>query len=187
MARHIIYIPGLGDRYDAIRRLGLALWRRPGVRVTHLPMNWSDPRESYAQKVERIRRAIEGSGDTVTLVGESAGGAMAIGVMRELAGSVNSVVTVCGMNQGAHRVSPRLYENNKAFQEAMQTADAVVSTLTEQEKASMLTVYSSADMTVRPRDTRIDGVEAVDLRIPGHGLTIIAVLFFFYRRILRRG
>lgn len=186
MGRHIIYIPGLGDRYDSIRRIGLMLWRRPGVRVTHVPMRWSDPIETYTQKIERIRRVIASHEGKVTLVGESAGGAVAIAARRELGGGVDRVVTVCGMNQGERSVNPRLYEKNKAFHDAMLAADTITSDLSRAEKDGMLILYSSADVTVRPRDTLIDGVKAYDLKIPGHMFAILAVLFFRYRRITAR-
>lgn len=186
MKQHVIYIPGLGDGYDAVRKFGLLFWKRPGVAVTHVPMHWMSPVETYEEKVARIEKAVLRYHDRETvIVGESAGGAMAIVALRRYQQHVDRVVTVCGMNQGAGNVSGRLYQKNKAFKEAMHEADTIVPSLTEKEKAACTTIYSSADLTVRPKDTLIADVKAYDLRIPGHMFVILAVLFRYYRLIIR--
>lgn len=185
--KHIIYIPGLGDRYDIIRRLGLALWRRPGVRVTHVPMRWLDANETMTQKVERVRDAIDDhTGDEVTIIGESAGGGMAIVVAAMFAHKVSHIVTVCGMNRGEANVSPLLYQKNPAFRDVMRAADRYVADLSTEAKAKMYIIYSSLDYTVRPRNSLIDGVDAYDTKIMGHAMAILSILFWGYRRILSR-
>lgn len=184
--RHIIYIPGLGDGYDVLRKLGLLLWRRPGVTITHVPMHWASPNETYEEKLARIERAIKTYDDRETiLVGESAGGAMAIVALRRYREHINRVVTVCGMNQGAENVNPRLYRKNRAFKAAMSEVDTIIPTLSAREKAAALTIYSTADMTVRPKDTLIAGVKAYDLKIPGHMFVILVVLLIHYRLVVR--
>lgn len=186
MKQHIVYIPGLGDGYDVIRKLGLQLWKRPGVTVTHVPMHWMDPEETYEQKLARVEKAVSAYSDRKTvIVGESAGGAVAIVALRRYHTNIDNVVTVCGMNQGAHNVNNRLYRKNKAFKEAMQEADTIVPNLSPREKAAFFTIYSSADMTVRPKNTLIAGVKAYDLKIPGHMFVILAVLFRYYRLVIK--
>lgn len=186
MKRHIIYIPGLGDGYDPIRRLGLRLWRRPSILVTHVPMRWSDPTESYEQKLARVRAAIESKpGHQTILVGESAGGAVVIGAMHQFSASVDRVVTVCGMNQGEANVNPRLYQKNRAFRGAMQAADRAVRSLNDTDRAKIVTIYSSGDFTVRPKDTLLPGVRSYDLRIAGHMYAILAVLFLRHSLVLK--
>lgn len=187
MQRHIIYIPGLGDGYDGLRKLGLLLWRRSGSTVTHVPMSWGNPNETQEDKLARIEKAIKAYDNRETiLVGESAGGAMAIVALRRYRQHVDRVVTVCGMNQGAKNVNPRLYRKNKAFKPVMTEVDTIIPTLSAQEKAMLLTVYSSADMTVRPKDTLIAGVKAHNLKIPGHMFVILTVLLRHYRLIVKR-
>lgn len=178
MKQHIVYVPGLGDRYDFIRKLGLRRWRRPGVRVTHVPMRWRDPVETFDEKLARIQTVVEHYPDeVVVLVGESAGGAVVLAAMREFHDSVDRVVTICGMNHGVHNVNPRLYEQNPAFQSAMQGADTVYGSLTEAEKDKLLTIYSSRDFTVRPDNSLITGVASYDLRTLGHMSAILDVLY----------
>lgn len=184
--RHIIYIPGLGDKYDVVRKIGLKLWRRPGVRVSHLPMRWEDPQETYEQKLVRLETLIEAYPDArVILVGESAGGSVTISATRRFKDVVDRSVTVCGMNYGASNVNPSLYSRNVAFRDAMIEADRTVATLSKDERAKLLTIYSSMDFTVRPKNTLIDGVASRDLKVFGHMQAILLVLFVRFGLILK--
>lgn len=178
MKSHIIYIPGLGDGYDPIRKLGLKFWRRPSVVVTHIPVRWSSPDETYEQKLARIETVVMSRpGYQTVLVGESAGGAMAIAAAAAFPDHVARIVTVCGMNQGAGNVSTHLYRKNPAFRNAMVEADAVTSGRHGFDKSRMSIIYSSRDFTVRPKDTLIAGVTAIDLKTPGHMAAILNVLY----------
>lgn len=182
--KHIIYIPGLGDRYDGIRRLGLRLWRRPDVVVSHVPMHWLNPEETFDQKIDRIKTRIDlYPGSDVVLVGESAGGAASIVAMDRFRRHITQLVTICGMNHGASNVNPKLYQKNRAFKEAMLEADSIMQRMSPETKTKMLTVYSSNDFTVRPKNSLINGVEAVDLKTPGHMVAILAVLFGRFKTI----
>lgn len=175
---HLIYIPGLGDGYDPIRKLGLAFWNRKDVIVIHVPMNWSHETETFENKFARIERAVESNANHVVLVGESAGGAMAIAAAQLLGARIAHTITLCGMNQGVQNVNPRLYQSNPAFEATMQHADESGSKLTSEDKAAMTIVYSSNDFTVRPKNTLLSGVKAIDLKTPGHAFTILSVLYF---------
>lgn len=177
MKRRILYIPGLGDGYDPIRRLGLLTWRRRNTTVELVPMRWSDPDESFEQKLARIEQAISRSEVPVTIVGESAGGAVALTATDRFRGRVAATITICGMNHDAEDVNPRLYRRNSAFRDAMEHSDKVVATLTKKDKATMSIVYSSKDFTVRPKNTMITGVSSVDLKTIGHMTTILYVLY----------
>lgn len=183
---HIIYIPGLGDTYDVVRKIGLKLWRRPGVKVSHMPMRWEDPEETYEQKITRLKVLVDTYPDAqVTLVGESAGGSVAISATRRFKHRVNRTVTVCGMNYGAGNVNPSLYSRNVAFRDAMIGADRTVATLSKDERAMLYTIYSSMDFTVRPKNTLIEGVSSYDLKVFGHMQAILLVLFVRFGLILK--
>ncbi|MEO5499209.1 MAG: alpha/beta fold hydrolase, partial [Candidatus Saccharimonadales bacterium] len=134
-----------------------------------------------------IKRLIDTYPDErVTLVGESAGGAMAIVAMRIFEDTIENVVTLCGMNYGAGSVSPYLYKSNPAFQDVMIKADTILPTMTDAEKNQMFILYSSKDFTVRPSSSLIAGVMSHDLKIAGHMVAILTVLFFRFRLILDR-
>lgn len=185
--RHIIYIPGLGDRYDGIRKLGLRLWKRKDTRVSHIAMNWLDPDETLEGKLGRIKTVINAHpNEPLTLVGESAGGAMALVASHRFKDLVNNTVTLCGMNQGSGNVRPSLYKKHKAFRDTMVEADTVIAGLTNDDKNKLYIVYSSADVTVRPKHTLIAGVESRDIKTPGHMFAILDVLFFRSSIITKR-
>lgn len=79
-ATHIIYISGLGDRYDGLRRFCLRLWKYPGITTELAPMTWADS-GSYDEKFARVVSAIDQvKGKRIVLFGESAGGSMAVNI-----------------------------------------------------------------------------------------------------------
>jgi pimeloyl-ACP methyl ester carboxylesterase len=184
MKLHIIYIPGLGDGYDFIRRVGLLSWRRRDVSVTLVPMRWSDKDETFEDKLDRIKQAIDSKPVPAVLVGESAGGAMAIAVAAQFPTKVIHTITLCGMNQGAGSVGAHLYRKNPAFREAMTQADKVTANRSDADASKMTILYSSRDSTVRPKDTLIANVTAIDLKTPGHMPTILTVLYLRSRFVL---
>ncbi len=179
MKRHVIYIPGLGDGYDLFRRVALYFWRRPSVAVTLVPMHWRDPHETYEEKVARIGKAIDRYEDReIILIGESAGGAVAIASLHHFRGKITRLVTICGMNQGTGNVNPSLYRRNRAFRDAMLASDRTLPVLTPPEKAMMQIIYSSRDGVVGEKDTCIEGVRAIDIKIPMHMIAIGYTLLF---------
>jgi len=176
---HLIYIPGLGDDYDGVRRFVLKFWQQRDVRVTYVPMSWSVTSDDLGAKFERIIRAIDSLPvDRVVLIGESAGAAMALVAAKQFEDQVDHVVTICGKHRNGHNVKPGVYRRNPAFYDVMQRAEAIVETLDEPHKKKISMIYSSRDSLIPNIDTLISGVEAVDIAIPGHKRSILYVLFF---------
>ena len=67
---HYIYIPGLGDHVDPVRRFMLRRWERPGIKVTPVSMSWENQPEVFEKKYERIAEIIKRSkGEDIVLVG----------------------------------------------------------------------------------------------------------------------
>lgn len=161
------------------------MWRNRNTSVTLVPMRWSDRNESFEEKLARIKKVIDEEPTPAILVGESAGGAMVLSALGTFGHVVHSVITICGMNQGAQNVNPALYRKNVAFKSAMERADVAVAALDTAGKAKLSVVYSSLDFTVRPKDTTIQGVSSYDLRIVGHLPTIFSVLYWHHRKIMR--
>lgn len=175
--KHVIYIPGLGDHFDPLRRLVLATWGFRGTRVTFVPMRWNHRHESYEDKYERVARAIEAArGSAIVLVGESAGGAMALLAFSRNLSRVDQVVTICGYNHGAADVHPYHKLRHPAFYHLMPMVDDVVTKLTRNSRERITTVYSTRDHVVTPRHSRIDGAREKVLHTPGHFLSIASTL-----------
>lgn len=96
MPTHIIYIPGLGDRYDPFRRACLKLWRVWGVTTEHIPIVWYDGGD-FEEKYAKIKRSIDAVGDRrVVIIGESAGATLALQVAANEP-DIHRVITLCGV------------------------------------------------------------------------------------------
>lgn len=172
--RHIVYIPGLGDHFDPLRRLVLCTWRRRDTRVTFVPMRWNDQDETYEAKYERIASATaQIKGEEIILVGESAGGAMALFAFARNLDHVHRLVTICGYNHGAANVHPSHRRKHPAFYHLMPVVDEVASSLSPQARRCITTIYSTRDTVVKPQYSSIEGASNLVLHTPGH-LTSIA-------------
>lgn len=183
---HLIYLPGLGDGYDGVRRLALTMWRKLGLRVTFIPLRWNDTNETYQAKRARIEAIVDSSrhGEKTVLVGESAGGAIALAAGLN-DGRIDQVITLCGKNRGAERLARSIDKLHPAFRDAVKDADMQLAHSSVAERRKVVTFYSERDMVVAKRDTLIPDAKAVRVRIPGHQVVIMAILFVIKRRVLR--
>lgn len=186
--QHFIYIPGLGDGAEEarIRLLNTWSWRR-GVSVEHVRMNWSDSNDSFQDKLSRVVDAIKSSPQdaTLTLVGESAGGATALTIFQEHSDVIHNLVTICGKNHNAGNVGTSYYAKNPSFREAMLSADKAAQKLTTNHKAHILTIYSTFDHVVTPANSIITGAQRFKIFIPGHALSIAFTILCLFRVIRR--
>lgn len=173
---HYIYVPGLGDGFDPLRRLALLRWRI-GTKVTFVPMTWDDHNRTYEQSYERIVQAIDAAdGDEIVLVGESAGGAMALLAFSRQLDRVSRVVTICGYNHGAESVHPHHKRAHPAFYQLMPIVDGIVVKLPASARERITTIFSTRDHIVTPQHSRIQGASEKVLHSPGHLTTIARVL-----------
>lgn len=175
----VVYIPGLGDGYDRVRQVVLRNWSSDTVTVCFVPMKWSRDTETFEQKYERIveiLRVARQTNEKVVLVGESAGGAMALYTLRQTEGAIDQVVTVCGYNHGASGLAPHHKTTHPAFYALVPHVDEIVRTMTDQERGRVTTLYSKFDRVVTTEHTLIVGVNARDYTAPGHILSIAWML-----------
>src|SRR4051812_26587407 len=115
---HILYISGLSDDLDRWRLRALKLWRFRGVSVELVPMNWRSG--TFEQKLARIDQAINrAKGKRIVIIGESAGGSMAVHTYARRADDLYKVMTICGKNTHPEGVSPHYYRDNPAFKPSM--------------------------------------------------------------------
>lgn len=180
----IIYLPGLGDRFDPLRRWALGGWRSSSRRVELVPMRWDDAGDSLGDKLDRIEQVIDSADGKVVLVGESAGGPVALVALDKFGDQVAGAITICGMNQHADQVRPEIYAKHPAFRQTMRQADEVVATLDATQRDRINIFYSQYDMTIAPKHTLIDGVRAHRVLVPGHMLAITSLITIFRRRII---
>lgn len=183
---HIIYLPGLGDRYDPMRRFFLRAWSLYGAHVTMIPMRWASD-ESYDAKRARVLSTLDMFDDgRVVLVGESAGGSMAVSVFAAQPGAVASTVTLCGKNTRSDNVSPRIYAHNPAFRESMQQAEMLVKNLQPKQSKQFVSIVPLYDPTVPVAETLIPGCQKMTLPLVGHLAAILAMLTIFAPLVVHR-
>lgn len=174
---HIVYLPGFGDKYDKLRRLALLRWEDDDTRVTFIPMNWKDTSETYEQKYQHVAKAIQdASSDKIILVGESAGGAMALFTFSRHQNNIHQVITICGYNHGAANVHPIHKMKRPAFYRLMPLVDKIVEKFDTETRHRITTIYSTRDHIVAPSHSHIEGAKEVVLHTPGHFVAIAQML-----------
>jgi hypothetical protein len=182
---HIIYLPGLGDRYDPFRRFLLSLWRYVNVSVELVPMRW-ESHEALPDKLARIANAIdEASSKRVVLLGESAGGSVTMIMYAKQGNNLAGAMTICGNNHGSNNVSPRLYNKNPAFRDAMTSADRSVEQLSQEACRSFISIHPTYDPVVPVRETLLPRCKEVVLLSVGHLLPIIEALTISSWRVVK--
>ena len=171
---HIIYVSGLGDGYDTLRRFCLRFWRIYGVYVEFIPSKWSND-EDFETKRDRIERAAKSAnerGRKVVIMGESAGGSLVLNVYARIPDVIHRVVTLCGKNVGPDNVAPRLYTRNRSFQDSMRQVGHSVRSLSLSQRQRITCIYALSDLTVPLADTLIDDCRRLRLWFVGHITTI---------------
>jgi len=176
--RHqVIYIPGLGEGADNGRSLALWFWRLFGVRANFVPMLWYDGK-TYDQKLKDVLDAIDtaqNEGCLVTLVGESAGGSMAINAAYARP-SIRRLITIAGANDPDAKISPVTLRRSPAFDWSMRHMKQSLGLFPADK---IHTVRGLADRIVRTRHTVIKGAHNHVVPGIGHMATIILCLTLF--------
>ena len=184
---HIFYIPGLGDNYDRYRKSVIRSWRKSSTQVTLIPMNWRDRDETYEQKLRRIQSEIrKSSAERIVLVGESAGGAMAVNEGLRSGTKVNKVITLCGKNIRSDRLAPSLALHNPAFKDALIASDRAVASMDADKDGRRFSVfYSPFDPMIWLKDTKLPGATMLKLPTSGHFFSIVFAITVLKRRIVK--
>ena len=179
----IIYIPGLGGKYDAFRAFALKLWNRSGRRLVFLPMNWTDKNETLEQKKQRIRSEIARAEGQVVLIGESAGAA--IGLLMAQENQSLGYIAYCGKIGGAKSTGEHYYKIVPTFHELLPEADHIREQLTDEQKSRMRIVRAYRDLFLSDRDTSLLGVKKITLPSIGHLSTIVLGITILRYGLLR--
>lgn len=167
----VLYIPGLGDGYDGMRQIALHYWKSDEVTIYFVAMKWSRKMETYDQKYTRIMKQVHNARQThdkIVLIGESAGGAMALYTLHQAASEIDQVVTLCGYNYGASGLALHHKVMHPAFYSVMPHVDKIVESMTETERSKIMTFYSQHDRIVKPNHTLLAGTKAQMVSTSGH-------------------
>ncbi len=171
---HIIYIPGLGDKYDNLRVRALKWWPRlHGVSAELVPMNWSSEIE-LQPKIQRLESAVRRAvvdGKQVVVIGESAGAA--ISLISDVS-EVKKVITICGVANGAINIGDSYNKRAAALRPA-------VAELRNREKEDTLPKHihcfrAAFDEVVYKKHSVAQGATEHVLWSVGHMITIFMAL-----------
>jgi len=181
---HILYLSGLGDDLDRWRLRALKLWHFRGVTVELVPMTWRSG--TFEQKLARIDQAINrAKGRRVVLIGESAGGSMAIHTYARRGDDLYKVMTLCGKNTKPETVGERYYKHHPALRGSMEHLNESLAELTTAQKKKFVSIHPLYDPLVPIRETLLPGCKQVRLWAYGH-LAVIIVALTIYAPILVR-
>lgn len=186
-ASHVIYIPGLGDGYDRSRLFLLRLWRYRDITVELVPMLWSvdDGFEAKRQHVyDAIDRALA-KNKRIILVGESAGGSMAVNVYAARSGDISKVITLCGKNTHPETVSKKLYQKHPAFRQSMNNVNASIRRLEISDRQRFTSIYPLHDPVVPVSETLLPDCRRVRVFAYGHLVPILLCLSVYSAVIIR--
>lgn len=171
---HILYLSGFGDNFDSFRLRALRWWRFRNVTVELVPMKWDSG--TFEQKLARIDRAIDqAAGKRVVILGESAGGSMAVHVAARRT-DVYKIMTLCGKNSHPETVGQEYYDRSPAFRTSMGLLDASMGQLTMQQREQFVSIHPLYDPVVPVRDTLLADCRRVRLWSFGHMSTIVFAL-----------
>ncbi len=183
MKHYVIYVPGLGDHFDAGRWIAGCCWRILGIKLQFVPMRW-DSSEKYEQKVRRLSQAIvsaQKSGYTVSLIGESAGASIALNVAAVVPG-IHRIITIAGVNSSDLPIWPVTRKRSPSFVIA---AGKINNSLKRVDTSRVHTVRALIDHIVTPRYNDIPGAHNHRLPTVGHMPTVILCLTLFSPYIVR--
>lgn len=182
---HYVYLPGLGDGlFNQIRRTMLIGWKLRSIDVSFVALNWADKDELHTAKYNRALMHVKQYEDRkLILIGESAGGSMAIRLFLESDTKIDDVITVCGYNHGAKYIDKRHDHVHPAFIPNVEKVDELLRTCDMGKLGSITSYYSPADGTVGFARTKLKN--ATLIKLPS--LTHVAAIGYFLLATSIRG
>ena len=186
----IILIPGLGDE-ATYTRFGTRWWKTRGLDVVVFPVGWRDGDKHFAPKLQRILKLVDEmvkNGDTVSLIGLSAGGSAVLNVFGERKQVIHKVVTIgarnrVGVYRGANSFENRTH-TSPAFAESIECAETIEKEFNVEDRKKIMTIRPVYDEIVPARTVVIRGAKNVMLPTVEHLNSIISSLTI-YSHVIR--
>lgn len=173
--RHVIYIPGLGDPRPAEQKLVTGVWKFYGVTAHYYPLVWKDP-QPFEQKLEGLLTLIDqlaDAGNSVSLVGVSAGASAALNAFVQRKGKLQAVIFICGKIDNFDSVSPETFAHNPPFRESLAKVEISLSEIDTTTRKRILSLHPLQDGTVPIKDMFIEGASNKLLPCVGHSASIV--------------
>lgn len=143
--------------------------------VELVPMTWDAG--TFEQKLARIDRAIDRArGKRIVIIGESAGGSMAVHMYARRPDDLYKVMTLCGKNSHPETVNPLYFERSPAFKTSMERLNESLAQLTDQQRQRFVSIHPLYDPLVPVRETILPGCRQVRLWVVGHFPVVVLAL-----------
>ncbi len=186
-----IIIPGLGDEVRMLQR-ATNHWRNNGLEPIMYSMGWHDSENEFQPKLERLVHLIDqlvGKGDTVSLVGTSAGGSAALNAFIERREVVHRIINVCGRLRTGPEHGLRSFQaktaSSPAFAQSVKLSEAREKDLTDTDRQKIMTVRAMFGDELVPAETTIlHGAYNTMVPTPEHMLSIGAALTVFSKPLI---
>jgi pimeloyl-ACP methyl ester carboxylesterase len=148
-------------------------------------MRWKDKTESLETKRDRLYAELQKHAKAdVTLIGESAGGAMVVYAMYLYPNLVHRLITVAGYNRGNESLNPKYSRAHPTFSRLSQLAESANQAFTSSQRSKITTIVSPLDRVVPERYSYIKDARVIRLSTNGHMGTIRYILTHTLKNIL---
>lgn len=185
---HVIAVPGLGGENFGFRAI-VNSWQRYGFTPHIHNVNWKDG-EAFKPKLQRLVRLIDdlsSNNDFVSLVGTSAGGSAVLNAFYERRNKIQRVINVCGRLKKGENVFPSLNlaaRKSIAFKESVLLCEKNEPSLTQNERAKILTIRPIFDEIVPSVTTSIKGANNSRIFSIEHTLSIILAMTIYSNLVI---
>lgn len=162
MSQHIaLIVPGLGDVDDMVY-YATRFWRRSGLEPIVHRIGWYEQGVDFSSKLQEIIRRIDhlyAAGNTVSLIGLSAGASAVLNAYLQRKASVKNVVAVCGRLRKGEK--GQIYGFYKSTETSMQYRQSVLlfedneSGLCKCDRRNIMTVHARFGDSHAPLNTAI--------------------------------
>mgnify|MGYP001007833652 CR=1 FL=1 len=168
MRTSIVYIPGLGSRYNGVRKFVLGFWAIYGVSTTLVSLDWNDG-GSFEGKMSKVQDALNQAGQRsrVVVIGESAGATLALHAASSA--DVYRVITLCGVTQPSTPISPYLQKMSPALLESTRSIPNTANN-------DVHSIRAAIDPVVGKKYSTATGAKSHTIWAIGHFVTILLCL-----------
>lgn len=159
VVRHVIYIPGLGDRQKFGQNIIIQSWRLLGLRPHYFALQWYE-QEGFDKKLERIldkARKLSRNNKSVSIVGVSAGASAALNAFAT-SNNIDAVIIICGKVNNPGTIGKKTFDLNPDFEQSVYDVERSMKLL-DKERSRILSIHPWADQTVPIKDTVIEGAK----------------------------
>lgn len=181
--RTLLYIPGWGDAQTIERqRKVVAGWNRSGV-VAHIFDSQWISEETCAEKQMRLLNWFDAHAvGEVTVIGTSAGGPLAILLLKQRSEQIKLVKIVCGKLRGADGIGPKYTSQSASLKECVMACENSLDSLAADDSQKIITYRPLLDEVVPLRDMTVSGARNKRLLLVGHVITIGFSLLFLLKK-----